>query len=478
MQIRLFHKLLAALVVASLASLVLFGALTHWYLGRNFLRFLNDERAAQLDILAEDLADLHRRDGGWDGLDDATWRALLHESRMQRRAQRAAARSDVTPPVPPEEAHPDRGSGPPVPRLHRNSLPEPTLYDLGQRIVVGATPYSSKLTLRAIEVDGRAVGWIGLPKIKRPATPREIRYARRQGELFAIAAAIVCVLSVLVAVFMARGLARPIQRISATTRSLTEGRYQSRVVVPGSDEIGTLATDVNLLARTLEENETARKRWIADISHELRTPLAIMQGEIEAVRDGVRTADQAFVDSLLEETARLTRLVEDLYQLARADIGALDYEFTRLSLGAVVTEALNRYAPRFADAGLAYGYDLNSELCLRGDKRRLLQMIENVLENCCRYVRAPGLVRVTLARGAHGADLLIEDSGPGVAPAELPRLFEPLARAEPSRSREFGGSGLGLAICRRIVEGHGGSIGAEPSAHGGLAIRITLPLLA
>ena len=486
MQIRLFHKLLAALVIASIASMVLFGALTHWYMGRSFLRYLNDERASQLDALAEDLAVLHQRTGNWDALDHATWRALLRESRVQRRALRTAARGRSPPDdAPPEPASADlraESSGPtasgPRPRRQARRLPEPTLYDLDQRIVAGSTPYSSKLTLRTVRVDGATVGWVGLPPVKRPLTAREMRFARRQLEVFVIAAGIVCILAVGVAVILARRLARPIMRISATTRALAEGRYRSRAEVAGSDEIGVLAEDVNLLARTLEENETARRRWIADISHELRTPLAIMQGEVEAVRDGVRHADPAFVESLLEETGRLTRLVEDLYQLARADIGALDYEFTRLSLGAVVTEALNRYAPRIADAGLIYSYELASELAVRGDKRRLLQMIENVLENCCRYVHAPGKVAVHLRRAGHDAELLIEDSGPGVAASELARLFEPLARAEASRSREFGGSGLGLAICRRIVEGHGGRIEALAVAQGGLAIRITLPLAA
>ncbi len=234
-------------------------------------------------------------------------------------------------------------------------------------------------------------------------------------------------------------------------RALASGHFETRLAARASDEIGALVDDFNVLARTLEDNESARRRWFADVSHELRTPLTIMRGELEAASDGIRPINAALVESLSQETARLAHLVDDLYQLARADIGALDYEFARASLGALLTESISHFAHRWQQAGLEYDYDIDADLCAHVDSRRILQLLENLFENSSRYTDAPGRIEITARRVNGEAELIIADSGPGVVADELPLLFEPLHRAERSRSRAHGGSGLGLAICKRIV---------------------------
>ena len=180
-------------------------------------------------------------------------------------------------------------------------------------------------------------------------------------------------------------------------------------------------------------------RWIADISHELRTPVSILQAEIEAARDGIRNVDDRLIKSLGDETARLSRLVEDLYQLARADIGTLEYVFERCPLDKIVADALDHFTERFKDAGLHYEHHLDAGITIKGDHRRLLQLFENILENCCRYVSSPGKVSIQLERVGESAEVRIDDSGPGVDVSFLEVLFEPLHRGERSRNRQFGG---------------------------------------
>lgn len=461
LRIRLFHKLFAAFVIVSFASVVLFAVITHWYMGASFLRYINEERATRLEAIATAAAERYASRGDWAWLagDRRAWRRLLIEGAADRE--------------PPEEGPPARRR-PPWRGGSRHAMP--TLYDTGHAIVAGREPYREDMTLRAIVSSGQTVGWIGLPPLRRPASRRDVRFAERQAVMLGVAASVAFVLSIGIAFVTARRLARPIGQIGDAARALAGGRYDTRVATAGEDEIGMLASDFNVLARTLEENESARRRWIADISHELRTPLAIMRGEIEAVRDGVRDAGDGLVDSLAEETGRLTRLVDDLYQLASADIGALDYAFDPCSPGAILVESVNRFAHRFDAAGLQYDYDIDAELSVKADKRRLLQLLENIFENCCRYVDRPGKVRATVKRQGAFAHIDIDDSGTGVNIDDPDRLFEPLARGEHSRSREFGGSGLGLAICRRIAEAHGGSIHAAKSPLGGLRISVQLPL--
>ena len=485
MRIKLFHKLFLVLIGTSLCSVLLFAGFAHWYSSRNFLRYLNDDRDARLMALCEQLLTVYARDGDWHTLqgDERAWHRLLREVMRSSIDKEEGAPPPTlsgtaelaAPPHDPRQPHHDLS--PPLSMFKRMRLVEPTLYDTAHRIVVGSLPYRPDLTLREVSVEGRAVGYVGVAPLRHPANARDVRFARRQAHILFGGAAFALILSLLAAALVARRLSRPIMQIGEGARALASGHFETRLPTLGGDEIGVLAGDFNVLARTLEENESSRRRWFADVSHELRTPLAIMRGELEAVRDGIRVSNAELIESLSQETARLTHLVDDLYQLARADIGALDYEFTHASLGALVTESLSHFAHRWQQAGLEYHYDIDAELCAALDARRVLQMLENVFENCCRYTDAPGHIAVTVRREGKQGSILIEDSAPGVAACDLPLLFEPLHRVEPSRSRAFGGSGLGLAICSRIVTAHGGSITASPSTLGGLAVHIHLPLV-
>ncbi|MBX9606128.1 MAG: HAMP domain-containing protein [Gammaproteobacteria bacterium] len=467
MRLRLFHKLLLVLAGTSLVSVLLFAGFAHWYIHQSFLRYLNEAREQRLESVAEALEALYRRDGDWRALrdDPHAWRLLL---RRVMRASSATGDMEIPPP-------PDARAFPP-PRRHEGPPLEPGLLDATRHPVVGAALAPSAEGLRALRVDGQVVGWLGLPPLRHPANPRDQRFAERQAHILLIGAGLTVMVSILAATLVARRHVRPITRIGASARALASGDFKTRLPRLGDDEIGALADDFNLMARTLEENESARRRWFADVSHELRTPLTIMRGELEAARDGVRPLNAALLASLEQEAARLHHLVEDLYQLARADIGALDYEFAQASLGALVTESLTHFAHRWQQAGLSYDYQLDAELQSRVDQRRFRQLLENLFENATRYTDAPGRIRVSLSRDGDEAHLVVADSAPGVPPEELPLLFEPLHRAERSRSRAHGGSGLGLAICQRIVTAHGGRISAAPAPEGGVAIHVHLPL--
>ncbi|HEX7914332.1 sensor histidine kinase, partial [Rudaea sp.] len=179
---------------------------------------------------------------------------------------------------------------------------------------------------------------------------------------------------------------------------------------------------------------------------------------------------------LAAEGERLSGLIEDLYQLALADAGALEYRFETLDLAEVVRDATQLQKRACADAGLALELNLPGDApTVRGDARRLGQLLDNLIANARRYTDAPGRIRITLTRSADSARLAIDDTPPGVPEASLPMLFERLYRVDNSRARNSGGAGLGLAICRAIVAAHGGTIRAEASALGGLCILVDLP---
>jgi two-component system sensor histidine kinase BaeS len=217
---------------------------------------------------------------------------------------------------------------------------------------------------------------------------------------------------------------------------------------------------------------------MAELSHEMRTPLAVLRGEVEALVDGVRPLSAAAMLSLQEEVARVTRLVEDFHQLALSDLRALPCSFAPVQPAALLRDAVSRVEPRALAAGLRLEVDTgHAPPRAHWDTQRIGQLLSNLLENSLRYTDAPG--RITLQLRAGGPDeavLSVDDSAPGVPATDHARLFEPLYRADASRSRRLGGSGLGLAICRAIVRSHGGHIEAGASPLGGLRVVVTLPL--
>src|SRR5690606_34486886 len=262
---------------------------------------------------------------------------------------------------------------------------------------------------------------------------------------------------------LARWLLTPIRELAAGTRALAAGDYEQRIGDRRRDELGALARDFNHLARTLEQHREARRRWGADIAHELRTPLSILRGEIQALQDGVRSATPAALSSLHAECDRMGGLIEDLYLLSLADAGALEYRFDAIDMAELVADSLQAHSAILGEAGLVLEPAIGAVPPIRGDARRLGQLIDNLLTNTRRYTDAPGRVRVELGSSASEVILVVEDSAPGVPEESLGLLFDRLYRVDASRNRAAGGAGLGLAICRAIVLAHEGRIVALPS---------------
>lgn len=221
-----------------------------------------------------------------------------------------------------------------------------------------------------------------------------------------------------------------------------------------------------------------KKQLMVDISHELRTPLAAMRVNIEAFEDGILERSEAF-PLLQRKLSELNRLIDDIYQLSRADVGALSFRRHPVLLVPLLEELVAGYQQPAREKGLSLRLEssLDPTLAVAGDEARLHQLLGNLLQNSLRYTDAGGQLRVCARMENREVVLLVEDSAPGVGDEHLPRLFDRFYRVDKSRSRAHGGSGLGLAICRIIVENHGGTITAGHSSLGGLQIRITLPVM-
>ena len=282
----------------------------------------------------------------------------------------------------------------------------------------------------------------------------------------AITAVVAAAVAALLAVVLARMLARPIERLAEAADRVAADGPAERVPETGPAELVRLAAAYNAMAERLDEQEALRREFIVNASHELRTPLTNLQGYLEALRDGVIEPDSRVFDSLREEVDRLTRLAASLDVLASAPWTAMQAEPVVADLAAAARTATELVAPALARRGIELRVDADAPARARVRPDAVAQALANLLQNAERYTPDGGRVAVAVRPvprgpgGPAGAEVAVGNSGPGIPPEALPRVFDRFYRVEPSRDRARGGAGIGLAIVRQLVEADGGVVQA------------------
>lgn len=283
-------------------------------------------------------------------------------------------------------------------------------------------------------------------------------------------------------------LVRPLHALTGAAQRMRDGEDSAPVRVTDDNEIGRLAAAFNDMADHRARLETQRKDMVSDVAHELRTPLSNIRGWLEAAQDGLAEPDPAFIASLHTEAVQLQHIIDDLQDLAAADAGALRLHPEPVRIEDVLAQVAAAHQARAETAGVALSAlpwaDGAPAPELWADPVRLRQAVGNLVSNAVRHTPSGG--RVTLRAygcgpsadgAADGGEVVVEvaDTGSGISAAHLPHVFDRFWRAEKSRSRRTGGSGLGLAIVRKLVEAHGGSVGAASVEGQGSVFTVRLP---
>jgi two-component system sensor histidine kinase BaeS len=281
----------------------------------------------------------------------------------------------------------------------------------------------------------------------------------------------------------ARRFTSPLSETMRAAEALAEGDLSVRVPVEGSGEFRLFTRSFNRMAEALETADRQRRELLADVAHELRTPLTVIQGNLEGLRDGIYEATQEHLDLVLDETRKLSRLVDDLRLLTLAEAGQLPLDLQVLDVSQLLTDVRDAFAYQADEAGVVLAVDVAETLPpLFADPQRLGQVLGNLMSNALRHTPRGGQVTLGAALVGEGQlKLWVADTGEGISAEDLPRIFDRFWRGDPARSREAGtGSGLGLAIARSLVEAHGGRIGAQSDGQPGRGTTVTclLPLLA
>jgi signal transduction histidine kinase len=291
------------------------------------------------------------------------------------------------------------------------------------------------------------------------------------------AVAIVSTLSALgAALLLGRRLLWPLGQLRATSKRFAGGDLSARAPESGPRELREVAASFNDMAASVERLFDARRELVAWASHDLRTPLASLRAMVEALEDGLATPEE-YVPAIRTQTEILTRLVEDLFELARLDAGALTLELEEVPLGELVSTCVGALEPE----ARAHNVRLQSRVhpadpAVRIAPDKIERVLLNLLTNAVRHARPDGSVAIVVEPDSDHVFVAVEDDETGLAPGAAERMFERFWRDDGSRTRAGGGAGLGLAISQGLVEAHGGTIWAENRAGGGARVAFTLPL--
>lgn len=455
---RLWVKLSLAFLAIALAAIGVVAAVSSRATGEQFRRYVNANEATSQAAWAATLTDYYAARGSWDGVAD-----LLAQVGPGTGAGRGRTRSGTS------------GAGPNLAvadtagrvlasrtgELVGETLPASTVAQ-GTPLTLNGQPIGTLVNLRPAEVALDAQG---------EAFLRQVRTS------LAWAAALAALLSLALGVLVSRLLTAPLARLTRAAQAVAAGDLTQRVAVArtGSDEIAALATAFDEMTTSLATAETARKNMLADVSHELRTPLTVIQGDLQAMLDGVYPLDMAQVSSLYDETRLLTRLVEDLHDLALADAGQLRLERDLVDLAALARAAAAQFSPVAEAAGVTLEALADAVPPAPGDADRLAQVLRNLLSNALRHTPAGGRITLRVARAGNQVQIAVTDTGAGIAAEDLPHVFDRFYRGEQRQARRGRGAGLGLAITQQLVLAHGGQITVASAPGQGTTFTVTLP---
>jgi signal transduction histidine kinase len=303
------------------------------------------------------------------------------------------------------------------------------------------------------------------------APPAEIQ--RRLAEFMAFSV----VVGIGGGIVIGRVVSAPITELVKAADKIGKGDLNTRVLPHGSQEMIDLADRFNKMAEELQHAETLKNNLMADVAHELRTPLTVLEGNLRAALDKVYSLDEAEVANLYGQTRHLTRLVNDLRELALAESKQLHLEKYPTDLNFLIADTIQALEPLAAEKDVRLVYEPAQLPELSVDPTRIRQALFNLLSNALRHTPSGGEISVAGDQAQGGVVLSVKDTGEGLLPDQLAAVFDRFYRADKSRSRETGGTGLGLAIVKAIVESHGGWVQVSSDGLGkGSWFSIHLPM--
>ncbi len=329
-----------------------------------------------------------------------------------------------------------------------------------------------------LEVNGEVVGYLlagAFGEGRRLPSP-EFSFLQQVNQAIFISTLISVAIALLLGSALARTLTRPIRELTNATQVIAQGNLGFQVDIRSRDELGLLASSFNKMSADLAKSNQLRKQMTADIAHDLRTPLSLILGYTEALSDGKLQGNQEIFSVMHKEANHLSHLIDDLRIISLADAGELPLNRQKISPRALLERAEAAFRPQAMQKNISLIVQAAEDLpSVDVDPERMAQVLGNLLSNALRYTPAEGTITLSAVKEAERVILLVSDTGPGIAPEDLPYVFNRFYRADKSR-HQTGESGLGLTIAKSLVEAHGGGISVESQPGNGTTFVLWLPL--
>jgi signal transduction histidine kinase len=468
----LWVKLLLGFVLVAVVAVGLVAVLANRATTRHFELYVSQGRQLRAERLAPEVAAYYARTGSWSGIDE--WLATLDQPQGSGQGQ-GRGRSQGTPAA--------------ADRLVVADAEGRVVADTGGELV-GERLSDAELALGApIELESRQVGTLLIPAAVDAHASLEAEFQRQVNLSLVWAGLAAGAVALGLGLLLARQLTAPLRALTQAAHRLAGGEVP-QVEVRSKDDLGELGRAFNQMARSLARQETLRRNLMADIAHELRTPLTVIRGDLEALLDGVFEPTPEALASLQEETLLLSRLVDDLRALALAEAGQLKLERRPTDLAALLRGVVDSFDLQAQMQGQILILDLPASLPpVDADPQRVRQVVANLVSNALRHAPDSGQVTVAASVRPGQVQISVADNGPGIAPEDLPHLFDRFWRGGPSTELRTGPStelrtgpstelrtGLGLAITRELVRAHGGHIWVESIPGQGSTFHFTLPV--
>jgi two-component system OmpR family sensor kinase len=465
----------------SIVVIVAMGAVVVWInqtTSTEFRKYITLREVRMLGSGMQELVDYYQRGGTWEGVESLLAEGVFFSGDEKGIVFGATSAGSVGPKEKPRQ-------------------PDVQLADAADRVIFDSTGEGKDQLLDKREIgsgwpiteadDGDPIGYLLLfYPVTEPLDEREQQFLDRIEYLLLISAALAVVLIVVVGALLNRRLNAPLQRLAAAARAVAAGNLDQQVEPGGSIEVAQVGQAFNEMTVSLKEAETLRQNMVADVAHELRNPLSVLQGNLWAILNDAYPLEKAEISHLYDETRLLSRLVEDLRELALADAGQLDLNLQPTDVAQVIDHTVNTLALAAEVQEVSLSARLPDDLApVQADADRVAQVLRNLLLNALRHTPPGGSVTVSAAARMEALEIAITDTGEGIAPDDLSHVFERFWRADPARSRSgagaeerlAGGTGLGLALAQSLVEAQGGRIWVESTLGQGTVFRFTLPLV-
>jgi two-component system OmpR family sensor kinase len=464
----------------SVVVIITIGAVAIWInhsANAEFRKYITRREIRSLGSGMQGLVEYHQQAGSWEGVE-----SLLAEGIYFSPARRGILLGATSAEIGPEE---------------KEKQPDVLLADADGQVVFDSDGKIQGKQLSRREIanawpitktdDREPIGYLLLFfSITKPVGELEQRFLDRVEQMLFVATALAVGLIVVVGALLNRRLNAPLQRLADAARAVAAGDLDQQVEAGGSIEVAQVGQAFNEMTAALQEAETLRQNMVADVAHELRTPLSVLQGNLWAILNDAYPLEKAEISRLYDETRLLSRLVEDLRELALADAGELYLELRPTDVAQVIRDTVDTLALAAEVQEVSLTAQLPDDLApAQADPDRVAQVLRNLLVNALRHTPSGGSVTVSASSKVKSLEIAIADTGEGIAPDDLPHVFERFWRADPARARSrssgegrmAGGTGLGLSVAQSLVKAQGGRIWVESTPGEGTVFRFTLPLV-